>query len=91
MVIYTRCASKSMAKLKSLFDIHDSWGRKIGTPTYIHYIDTYMTRLQELLLLRVCVLCISPECDVICTDLCMYTYSRANHVKRANLHNTHTC
>ena len=89
MVIYTRCASKSMAKLKSLFDIHDSWGRKIGTPTYIP--DTYMTRLQELLLLRVCVLCISPECDVICTDLCMYTYSRANHVKRANLHNTHTC
>ena len=34
-------------------NIHD---RKIGTPTlctYITYIDTYMTRLEELLLLRV--------------------------------------
>ena len=39
------------------------------------------TRLQELLLLCVCVLCISPECDVI-SDTC----SRVNHVKRANLH-----
>ena len=68
--IYTKVGG---GKLKPLFDIHDSWGRKIGTPTYIHYnIDTYMTRLEELLLLHVCVLCISPECDVICTDLCMY-------------------
>ena len=38
-------------------------------------------RLQELLLLCVCVLCISPECDVI-SDTC----SRVNHVKRANFH-----
>ena len=39
------------------------------------------TRLQELLLLCVCVLCISPECDVISDTCC-----RVNHVKCANLH-----